>query len=88
MVANLPFAFKAHKAATGQGKKWKIIRTDGLRLKDIKVTEETLKKLKKNIIYALALFGSGQLGATDSENLKTFTVCYPLVMFSLNKIWD
>jgi len=47
VVANLPFAFKAHKAATGQGKKWKIIRTDGLRLKDIKVTEETLKKLKK-----------------------------------------
>jgi len=41
VVANLPFAFKARKAATGQKEKWKIIGTDDLRLKEVKVTEET-----------------------------------------------
>lgn len=33
VVANLPFAFKARKAVTGQREKWKIIGTDGLRLR-------------------------------------------------------
>lgn len=42
VVANLPFAFKACKAVTGQREKWKIIGTDGLRLREVKVTEETL----------------------------------------------
>lgn len=34
VVANLPFAFKACKAVTGQREKWKIIGTDGPRLRE------------------------------------------------------
>ncbi|OPJ68513.1 hypothetical protein AV530_006139 [Patagioenas fasciata monilis] len=37
MVANFQFPFKPCKAATGQREKCKIIGTDGLRLKDVKV---------------------------------------------------
>lgn len=45
VIANPPFAFNARKADTGQREKWKINGTDDLRLKEVKVTEETLKEL-------------------------------------------
>lgn len=72
MAANLPFPFKACKAARSQREKCKNIGTDGLRLKDVKVTEKTLCK---EIIYVLALLGSGQLTATDFENYALFWSC-------------
>lgn len=43
--------------------------------KEVKVTEETHLRNWNNIIYVLALFGSGQLKADDTENYGLFWNC-------------